>query len=509
MAGTKILFIGIDSADGDLIRTWAAAGILPTFRSLFERATCGTTTNPPGLFVGSIWASFSTGVSPGRHGRFWFRQLRSGTYQIFRHRPHEIRAPLFWDTLSRAGRRVAIIDVPETHRADGLNGIQLVDWGTHAPDLPGFCTWPPSLAKDVTARFGRDPVGLCDRRWGSAEALTTLREDLLTRVQRKAELSSHFLAQENWDFFLTTFTESHCVGHQFWHLHDPTHPRHDVALARTLGDPLKDVYVAIDAAVGRLVAQAGADARVFVLCSHGMGPCYGGNFLLDDVLRRLEGAPPAMNKGRWFDALLWCWQHIPRVLRTMAGPVRDAAVRRINVAPIAVDGSRRCFQVPNNDGYGAIRVNLVGREPHGRIGAGAEYEDFCSALTNDLLSLVNVDTGRPVVQRVLRVADVHRGASLHELPDLLVEWSREAPIVAVSSSKTGRLDGRDPQHRSGDHRSEGLFFASGASIGAGPLGRAVGVIDFAPTIGTLLGVSLNDVEGTPIAELTTPRSLQE
>jgi predicted AlkP superfamily phosphohydrolase/phosphomutase len=509
MGGTKILFIAIDSADGDLIRTWAAAGILPAFRSLFEGATFGITSNSPGLFVGSIWASFSTGVSPGRHGRFWFRQLRSGTYQVFRQRPHEMGTPLFWDTLGRAGRRVAIIDVPETPRSDYLNGIQLVDWGTHAPDVAGFCTWPLSLAKEVTARFGRDPVGLCDRRWGGAEALTTLREDLLTRVQRKAELSSHFLAQGRWDFFLTTFTEAHCVGHQYWHLHDPTHPRHDGALARTLGDPIKDVYVAIDAAVGRLVAQAGTEARVFVLCSHGMGPCHGGNFLLDSVLRRLEGAPPAMNEGRWFDALLWCWQHIPQAIRTMAGPLRDAVVRRINLAPLAVDGSRRCFQLPNNDGYGAIRVNLVGREPHGRIAAGAECEEFCTALTNDLLSLVNADTGRPVVQRVLRVADVYRGSALKELPDLLVEWSREAPIVAVSSQKTGRLDGHDPQHRSGDHKPEGLFFASGAGLGAGPLGRPVGIIDFAPTIGSLLGVPLHEVEGTPIAELIKPPSLQE
>lgn len=508
MAATRVLFIGIDSADGELIRTWAAADVLPTFRALFERATCGVTLIPPGLFVGSVWPSLSTGVSPARHGHFWFRQLRSGTYQVFRHRPHEIRARMLWDALSQAGRRVAVIDVPETHRVDGINGIQLVDWGTHAPDLPGFHTWPPSLAKEVTARFGRDPVGLCDRRWNGPGALNSLHKDLLTRVQRKADLSSHFLAQESWDFFLTTFTEAHCAGHQLWHVHDPTHARHDVALARTLGDPIKDVYVAIDAAVGRLIEQAGADTHVFVLCSHGMGPLHGGNFLLDDALRRLEGTP-AINKTQWFDSLLWCWQHVPRAIRAMLGPLRDAAVRRIISAPISVDESRRCFQVPNNDGFGAIRVNLVGREPRGQIGAGAEYDQFCAALTNDLLSLVNVDTGRPAVQRVLKVTDLYDGPTLDELPDLLVEWSREAPIVAVSSAKTGRLDVPDPQHRTGDHNSRGLFFASGPSIAAGPLGRPVSIVDFAPTIGALLGVPLCELEGKPIAELTAPRSIQE
>ncbi len=507
MAGTKVLFIGIDSADGELIRTWAAAGVLPTFRALFERTRCGVTITPPGLFVGSIWASFATGVSPARHGQFWFRQLRSGTYQIVRHRPRDIRARTFWDALSQAGRRVAVIDVPETHRVDGLNGIQLVDWGTHAPDLAGFHTWPPALAKEVTARFGRDPVGLCDRR-RDPEALSSLPQDLLARVQRKADLSSHFLAQENWDLFVTTFSEAHCVGHQLWHVHDPTHARHDVALARAQGDPIRDVYVAIDAAVGRLIAEAGADAHVFILCSHGMGPLAGGNFLLDDALQRLDGVPP-LNKRQWLDSLLWCWQRTPRAIRTLLGPLRDALVRRIVSAPTWVDESRRSFQVPSNDGFGAIRVNLVGREPRGRIQAGAEYDEFCAALTSDLLSLINVDTGLPAVHRVLRVADLYNGPALHELPDLLVEWNREAPIVAVSSAKTGRVDAPDPQRRTGDHKSQGLFFASGPSIAAGPLGRAVSILDFAPTVGALLGVPLPELDGTPIEELSAPRSVQE
>lgn len=109
-ARAKILFIGIDSADGDLIRAWANAGVLPTFRELLRRGTWGVIKNPPGLFVGALWPSFSTGLSPARHGRFWFRQLRGGTYQLHRHRPHEIRGSVFWEALSRAGRRIAVID---------------------------------------------------------------------------------------------------------------------------------------------------------------------------------------------------------------------------------------------------------------------------------------------------------------------------------------------------------------------------------------------------------------
>jgi len=69
--------------------------------------------------------------------------------------------------LSEQGRRVAIIDVPKTSPASRLNGIQLVDWGTHDPEL-GFVTLPLSLATDLESRFGPHPVPTCDAKGRSA-----------------------------------------------------------------------------------------------------------------------------------------------------------------------------------------------------------------------------------------------------------------------------------------------------------------------------------------------------
>ncbi|HEY5140594.1 MAG TPA: hypothetical protein VIJ25_14960, partial [Methylococcales bacterium] len=71
---TKVLFIGIDSADKDLISQWANAGLLPTFQSLFQKAAWGVTTNPVGFYVGALWPSFATGVSAARHGRYCYEQ---------------------------------------------------------------------------------------------------------------------------------------------------------------------------------------------------------------------------------------------------------------------------------------------------------------------------------------------------------------------------------------------------------------------------------------------------
>ena len=499
--GPRILFIGVDAADKDLIFQWSAAGVLPTFRRLLEAASWGLTVNPLGLFVGAVWPSFFTAGSPARHGRYCYRQLQPGTYDVQRFLAHRVEAEPFWEALSRAGRRVAVVDVPKARPAAQLNGLQVVDWATHDPDPAGFRTAPPSLAREIESRFGRDAMGTCDARGSGESVARRLRDELRSRVERKTALLQHLLDRERWDLFMGVFTESHCAGHQLWHLHDPQHPQHDTTVARALGDPLRDVYIAIDAAVGKVMASAAAETTVFVYCSHGMGPHYEGNFLLDDILRRLEQVPaPPVRRGLT-DGLRWGWQRTPNVIRAFLRPLRDRLANRLSQVPIPLDPSRKCFAVPNNEVDGAIRLNLLGREPRGRIRPGLECDQFCDTLRRDLLDIRNVDTGRPAIRNVYRTRDIYQGPHLDDLPDLLVEWDRSAPISCVSSPKIGTIVRQAPQGRTGDHKPDGILFALGPGMQAGRWLQPAAVTDVAPTIAALLGVALPDTDGRPIAAL--------
>jgi predicted AlkP superfamily phosphohydrolase/phosphomutase len=65
----RVLFLAADAMDKDLVLRWAEDGTLPTFRRLLSTAAWGNTENPPGLFVGAVWPSFWTSVSPARHAR--------------------------------------------------------------------------------------------------------------------------------------------------------------------------------------------------------------------------------------------------------------------------------------------------------------------------------------------------------------------------------------------------------------------------------------------------------
>ncbi|MBD2463367.1 alkaline phosphatase family protein [Oscillatoria sp. FACHB-1407] len=508
----KVLMIGIDAADQRLIRLWARDGLLPTFKILLEQATWGITTNPIGFYVGAVWPSFSTGLSPVRHGRYCYTQLGPGSYKTFKTQVTDVKGEPFWKTLSDAGRRVGIVDVPKTFLTPNLNGIQIVDWGTHDPDFIGqLYTYPETLAADIENQFGRDPVGDCNTISRTVEGYRQFRDDLIHRIETKTALSKHFLNQGNWDLFLTVFSESHCVGHQCWNLHDPHHPKHQSDIVQLIGDPLLAVYQALDKAVGELVAEVDPETPVFILASHGMGPHYDGTFLLDDILCRLENIGVSAAKQQFAKALNTNLEEVAglswflKPLKQLVWkPLRDRFWRSdkpFRKAMAEPDASRRkCFTVPNNDVYGAIRVNLVGREPKGQIHPGAEYDRFCEQLTHDLTEIVNLDTGKPLVKQVLRTADLYQGECLDTFPDLLIEWNREKPIQRVSSQKIGVLEKTFAGVRTGDHQPNGMFFAINSAMPPGQLENVVSVTDFAPTIAELLNVVLPDVDGQSILE---------
>jgi predicted AlkP superfamily phosphohydrolase/phosphomutase len=496
----RLLLLAADALDGDLVRRWASDGTLPAFRRLLDTAAWGVTDNPPGLYVGAVWPSFWTCVSPARHARYCYEQLRPGTYDFVRVHPTDTQAPPFWDALSRAGRRIAVIDVPKTHPSELSGGMHVVDWGTHDPDYAGPVTWPPSLAADLGAKYGRDEVGNCNAH-GRAGDYERLRDQLLARIACKRRMILDTLEQGEWDALLAVFSESHCVGHQCWHLHDETHARHDPALTARIGNPIRDVYAAIDAAMGEILDHArGAD--VVVLGSHGMRAHYDGTFLLDEMLRRIErpGRAP-MGTSASGSLARRAWKHTPMPVRRFLTPLKEPVKSRVDPGSLA---SRAWFAVPNNDAYGAIRINLAGREPAGRVARG-EFDAACRSIERDLRAFTNLETGGSVVERVWRVDEVYRGPRMDHLPDLIVEWNRDHPIARVHSEKTGEIRGSYTKPRTGDHSGHGIFFAAGPAAVAGRVERNVSIMDFGPTIAQRLGVSLEDVEGHSFADLVFAR----
>jgi predicted AlkP superfamily phosphohydrolase/phosphomutase len=528
---TKILFLGMDAGDKFLLQHWAAEGILPNIGSLLKKSLVGDTTSLRGFFVGSTWPSWYTGVTPGRHGFHHLLQLNPGTYTFSRCNLKKfIRQEPFWNFLSQAGKRIAILDIPLSFISEGLNGIQMVEWASHDSSM-GFSTWPPQLKWEVHARFGwhsfRDD---CDSIRRTPRDFRRFTRRLIKGVRKKTELTKYYLDKKKWDFFAQVFTEGHCAGHQGWHLHDEHHPNYDRNLAAIIGDPLREVYQAIDTALGEILAQVDESTLVLFLASHRMASYFGAQFLLPDILISLKvarklspqsGSQGDDDKRRLSDYLKWGWRQTPILVKDLVKPFLRPLVNLVDKSftdpspkIFKIDpGESKVFILFNGSPVSGLRLNLKGREPQGLLQPGAESESFCEELARDLMGIVDQDSGRPIVKKVIGTDELYQGEYLGFLPDLLVEWNEkvvpgcegsgnpQGKKTRIFSPKIGVLEGLNSYCRTGDHRSEGIFLASGPGITPERLARTVSIMDFAPTICQLLGVELPNVEGKPIAEI--------
>lgn len=526
----RTLHLTLDACDASLVRRFIADGDLPNLSSFFDRSATIATEAPYGLFVSSMWPTIFTGTTVDRHGYHCWDVIEPGTYARRETTPDEIRGTPFWESLSDAGHRVAVLDVPHTKVRRPIDGVMLVEWGCHDRHF-GTHSWPDSLVDEINATVGPHPVGCvengrtqfapCDYLLREGRQRTNdedaeLLERILVGVERKEAASLALLRRGEWDLFLSVFGEAHCVGHQLWRVSDPSHPWHDPALAARLGDPLRRVYQRLDVAVGRHLDAVGDGATVAVHLSHGMAPHYDGTHLLQEILDRLEARADGRADLGWrtraVDAVN---AHLPSAMRRFGlGAVAPLVRRRVDAAPPASSDpdveqwtqgpDRLWFQAPNNTVTGGIRLNLSGRESSGRI-TPEDRRAATAWLRRELLQIIDIDSGRPAIVDVEVTEDVYDRQPNDALPDLFVEWDRSRLVERVWSPTIGTIVRRYTHWRTGDHTREGFVAIAGPGTVPGARVGTLDSVDIAPTIAATLGVELPGVDGRARVDLLPGR----
>jgi hypothetical protein len=129
----------------------------------------------------------------------------------------------------------------------------------------------------------------------------------------------------------------------------------------------------------------------------------------------------------------------------------------------------------------------------------------CTDIAQGLRSFVDADTGEPVVKSVARIDQLFaEGRRRNQLPDIVVRWA-DTPAARhrqIVSSHYGSIEwptpGRNPDGRSGDHRSEGFLIASGRAIEPGSCIENAHILQLAPTVCALLQVEKPAQMGDPL-----------
>ena len=458
------LMVTFDSVEPRLVRQWTAEGELPSLRTLLEGGHVREIENLRGLGNGVFWPCIYTGYDPSFHGGYYLRAPMPPDFALKPFTKFDYVLPPFWKALDEEGLEVVVIDPVECPVAGLANGIELIDWLVHRREGPPFST-PPELIDHILARYGDDPFeGNIDRTLRLRMTAEALSEVSARRIASKTDAALELLAQRDWDVFILSYPDAHDIGHAAWHLHDPDTAPGAVSPAASAGaDPLMRCYAALDEALGRLIPAAGPDARIFVVMGPGMERNATANALLPDVLRAFQGrrrrglkrqlsrAARAFAESEWIP---WGVRQHFRDHRARIG------------ADVQTREGVRYFSVPHNDNAGAVRINLAGREPHGVVQPGRDYDALCDELSGRLLDLRDAGGRVPAVSEVIKLHDCYHGPELARLPDLLVVWNRQADLSAMGSDVIGVFRKARPTPRSGDHSARGLLLSDAPLEGA-------------------------------------------
>jgi predicted AlkP superfamily phosphohydrolase/phosphomutase len=486
----RVLLIGLDMADADLIEAWARDGALPNLHALMTAGGWGRLGTTADVLHTSTWPTIFTGTTPGRHGVYYPYQPCPGLQTARAIGPEQYGEPPVWEWLHRAGRRSVVFDAPETFPTDPFPGVQIFEWSTWAWYWRRMTT-PSALGAELETRFGEPPLRHEARKLGLGfPRVDVLTRELLDNAGAKAQAARWLMQEHPWDAFVLVFAEPHPAGHYLWPIGGPA----DAADGRL--KPMREVYAAVDVAIGQVLKACPDDTTVIVVSGDGVGLNRCGWHLLPEILRRAGFSQPAGadrvgGGGERRSLLQRVRDSIPPSARSaissrLPWQLRDRLVSRL--ASDNIDWSRSTAFCLPTDLEGCLRINLRGREPQGIVEAGAHYEDVCAAITEAALALVNPDTGTPVVREVCRIDHRFPGDRRDHLPDLVITWAEGAPIAQVYSDRTGLITGASPDPRTGTHHPRSFVAMRGPRVRAGARIEGHHIVDVAPTMLACLGV---------------------
>ena len=492
------LLIGVDAMEWTLVKRWAEEGLLPTFRRLLEQGARAELASTGGYLPDAVWTTLCYGVNPGKLEKYFYVQYDPASASLRYGTDTDMKGNPFWHYLTKAGKRVGIVDIPHLPFREIPDGFHLMNWGAH-DNKGGAVTSPASLLGEIQERFGNHPVGDCERYNKGVGSLRKLRGDILRGVSTHGQVFRWLMISREWDVMFCAFPAAHCAGHHFWSQMDPSSPFHD-GNRHGLGDTIQKTYQAIDREIGEMLDLAGESTRTFVFAPHGMGPLSHASWNLNEVLDRLgygrPGGPLKADEPR--RGRINPWRIVKKVVPSrLQYAIKDRLPRSLQdrllflwYSGATTLSGRRAFAVPNNEVTGAIRIGVRGRDRDGMVDPGDEYRNLCKEITDALSELTDPSTGRPVVKSVIPLHEICHGPFTDGLPDLTVLWDSTFAWDSLSSRRLGTLRIQRQDNRSGSHTPQSFLLATGSGVPSGVELKGLSTYDIAPTVLESAGVDI-------------------
>ncbi len=269
----KVLVIGLDCAPPELVfDQWRDE--LPNFKRVMDDGVWGKLESCIPAITVPAWSSMMSSKDPGTLGFYGFRNR--GDYSYEKNtlaNSNSVKTDRVWDILSRAGKKVITVGVPQTYPPKPVNGIQVGCFLTPSTrNLDKPYTYPASVMQEIEATVGDYLVDVPNFRTNDKDYL--LRQ-IYTMTEKRFKLVKRWITEKDWDFFMFVEMGTDRIHHGLWKYHDPTHHKYEVH--PTLNQSIYNYYRYIDGEIGQILDLVDEDNTTIIIVSdHGAKKMDGG-----------------------------------------------------------------------------------------------------------------------------------------------------------------------------------------------------------------------------------------
>jgi predicted AlkP superfamily phosphohydrolase/phosphomutase len=511
----KVFVLGLDGATWDLLGPLMDEGRLPNLEKIRDQGVSGTLNSvfPPLSPV--AWTGVMTGKNSGKHGVFEFLEYEHNPLKGRVNSSRAVKADLVWEIAGRQGKKTVAGAVPMSYPLRKAPGVYLGDFLSPA-DAPDFAS-DPAIFKELEEHLG-GPY----RPWSSAvhdggheaEAL----QELTDFLDHHLKAVKFLMKRCEWDLFMYDLMATDRIQHELWHAWEPTHRAARGRDLSAVREGFIDFWRKLDDGVGEIASALPSDTALILMSDHGFGPIeWYVNFnvwLLGQGYIGLKDSFYVRQKHwfyqrgvtpEWFYGLMARFGGARNRVSRFRGKQMSLTDRLADATFLSkrhMDWSKTKAYSQGN--FGQIFLNVKGRQPQGSVDP-ADVRGLLDEIKGRLKEIPHPETGEPLVETIYEREDLYDGPFAHLAPDLTVvpgDWRYRTIGLYDFTTHKVISPAFGP---TGDHRREGVFFAQGPAFRSGSKPENASLLDIAPTVLHLLGVSVpEDMDGRVLSEVLDP-----
>ncbi len=496
----RVLIIGIDGGTWSILRTAIEQGYMPFLKSLCDAGSYGILKSTIPAITPAAWASFQTGMNPGKTGIFDFY-----FWDIKHKKKHftnsQILQGTIWEIASQHGRRVGVINVPVTYPPKPINGYMITGFLT--PSDESEFTYPANLKRELYDFIPNYHI-LSFKNVGdlAGKRFKSFVQEMTENIDNRAKAAEFIIDKESLDVLMVHFQATDGLQHKLWAYMEEGQPSFDTERRNYI---FSNFYGHLDQKIEQLkktfVKKTDTDCVTFIISDHGFQRNKK-RFNLGKWLHQ-QGYLHFSQKFFWLafvkDLLgkldvLNLRKYIARRLKSLTGRMPSSQV------PISWQRSK-AFSVGSSS---EASIYLLEEDE-------AKYQQTASELIAKLKEIKDPEDGTPIVKQVYYKEQIFSGDFLEFLPDLIIEPADGYSLVGYYKADVGlfqKITVKDDFHV-GKHHIDGILVAAGNHIKHLENIKAH-ISDMAPTILYYLGLPIDEnVDGRILKEIFPQQFLNQ